>query len=215
MTEVAERYGKLLTEVDKHWKAASRRGDDATCRPGCRAASPACSTAPIRRPTHRCALDWGFLSLFPDRATQGEYQKLLRRRRRLASRRARRGRWCWTTRRGRTSRASSCAATPATPASRCRGSSCKLASPEPQAVRRRQRPARTGPARSLSKDNPLTARVFVNRVWMHHFGKRPGRHAQRLRPAQRPADAPGIARLARRGVRGPTNGWSHQDSCTG
>ena len=98
------------------------RGRDAARRSGRGGAAPR-AVRPRSPADAPLALDWGFLSLFPDRATQGEYQKLLKRRWRTGSRRGRRGRWCCTTRRGRTTRASSTAATPAGRASRCRGSS--------------------------------------------------------------------------------------------
>ena len=45
--------------------------------------------------------------------------------------------------------------------------------------------------------NPLTWRSIVNRVWQYHFGRGHRRHAQRLRPDGRAADAPRAARLAR------------------
>ena len=49
--------------------------------------------------------------------------------------------------------------------------------------------------------NPLPARVMVNRIWQHHFGKGSGRHAERFRQARNAADASRAARLPRHQVR--------------
>ena len=45
-------------------------------------------------------------------------------------------------------------------------------------------------------ENPLTARVMVNRLWQHHFGRGIVATAERLRHSRATADAPGAARLA-------------------
>ena len=55
-------------------------------------------------------------------------------------------------------------------------------------------------------DNPLTSRVIVNRVWMHHFGEPLVVDPQRLRHAQHAADPPGAARPP--GGPAPGEGWS-------
>ena len=52
-------------------------------------------------------------------------------------------------------------------------------------------------------DNPLTARVMVNRIWQHHFGRGIVADAEQLRPPGTPAVASRAARLAGHRVRAP------------
>ncbi|HEV3439858.1 MAG TPA: DUF1549 domain-containing protein, partial [Gemmata sp.] len=168
MKEVATKYGKLLADVDKQWKAASAKGAkwledhdaEALRRVLYGADSPA--DAPL-------ALDWGFLSLFPDRATQGEYQNLLRA---LEN---------WLGKGSARAMALHDADRPYEPRVFERGNPGRPGEPVPRQSPRIVNPARRpfgeGSGRLalsreiVSRDNPLTARVFVNRVWMHHFGK--------------------------------------------
>ena len=65
------------------------------------------------------------------------------------------------------------------------------------------RPAggRRSPSWVTSPENPLFARVMVNRVWQHHFGTGLVGHARQPRAIRGEAVAPGVARLPGRGVR--------------
>ena len=86
-------------------------------------------------------------------------------------------RWCWPTPPTWWKQKSSCAAIPPFSAKRCRAASsacwrararARATSAEPFA----HGSGRLDLARAITaKGNPLTSRVLVNRVWMHHFGE--------------------------------------------
>ena len=166
MKEVAERYGKLLTEVEAEWKRTG--GKTPLTDPSAESLRSAFygPTAPADAPL---ALDWGFLSLFPDRATQAEYQKLIKEVEASAAKGPPRAMVLLDADR------------PHDPRVFLRGNPNRLGEEVPrqflQAVDPNRKPFATGSGRLelakaiASKDNPLSARVFVNRVWMHHFGK--------------------------------------------
>jgi hypothetical protein len=172
MRDVADRYGKLLKTVDQNWRDAVKkttggkplvRLEDADAEQLRQVLygpqSPA--DAPL-------ALDWGFLSLFPDRATQDEYKKLLKEVETAAAKGPPRVMVLLDS------------ARLYDPHIFERGQPGKMGEPVPrqflEVVNTERKPFTHGSGRLdlarevVSRDNPLTARVLVNRIWMHHFG---------------------------------------------
>jgi hypothetical protein len=177
MKEVAERYSALLSSIDQRWQEAlSNAVANAALAPKL---LPDPAEEELRRvlygpnapPDVPVQMDWGFLSLLPDRASQGEFQKLL----------TDLEQWLM---RG-----------PEAPARAMvlqdllvayeprifqRGNPNRLGATVPRRFPKlldpKCRPFSRGSGRLelaqaiVDPKNPLTARVFVNRVWLHHFG---------------------------------------------
>jgi hypothetical protein len=169
MKEVADRYAEVLSSVDKHW----REGDTSGL-----AVLPDANDEELRRVLYGsdaprdvpAQMDWGFLSLLPDRASQGEFQKLLKS---LEE---------WLMRPEAPPRAMVLRdqAAPYEPRVFQRGNPNRPGAPVPRRFLQLLEPScqpfthgsgRLDLARAITDPkNPLTARVIVNRIWMQHFG---------------------------------------------
>ncbi|CAN5536988.1 PSD1 and planctomycete cytochrome C domain-containing protein [soil metagenome] len=174
MKELAAIYGKLLARVDGQWQAAIEGAIWSGAAFPARLADA--DVEELRQVLYGrdvpadapLALDWGFLSLFPDRTTQAEYQKLLKDLEVCCQK-------------GQP-RAMALLDSPRTfdPQVFERGQPNRLGEGVPRQFPRvanpQRQPFQTGSGRLemareiVSPKNPLTARVIVNRIWMHHFG---------------------------------------------
>lgn len=159
MSEVAARYSQMFSNLEQRFVAPNATEAEREVF--------AVLHGPDAPPDVPAQMDWGFLSLLPDRASQGEFQKLIT------------GLEQWLMR---------------GPEAPPRAMTVKdLPTPfEPRVFTRGNpnRPGATVPRRFLAVldptpfrkgsgrgelagaivGNPLAARVFVNRVWQHHFG---------------------------------------------
>ncbi len=179
LEEASTLYGRIFGEVESEWQARlkqarqdklapPRRFDD-TAREQLRLVFHA-PDAPARVPR---LFGWGALALLPDRPAQGVYKKL---RKELEQ---------WLIKgENAPPRAMTLAEddSPYQPRVFQRGNPNRLGEPVPRQlpmaltgstrVPFRFRSGRLELARSIaSPNNPLTARVIVNRVWLHHFGE--------------------------------------------
>ncbi|MFO0903427.1 MAG: PSD1 and planctomycete cytochrome C domain-containing protein [Pirellulales bacterium] len=177
MGDVAAAYASLLQEVEQQWQKAVSEASKQSAPPPKTLADPA--TEELRKVLYGAEspadvpvmLGWGFLTLLPDRASQGEYQKLLKD---VESH--------MTTGAGAPSRALVLfdAAQPYDARVFLRGNPNRLGDEAPRQFFAILDPARKpfGPgsgrldlAREITAPtNPLTARVLANRLWLHHFG---------------------------------------------
>lgn len=174
MKDVARRYGQLLEDIERRWRRVMLRSvlgrsptptrlkdADAEQLRGVLYGPQSPADAPL-------ALDWGFLSLFPDRATQEEYKKLIKEVEVYSAKGPARA------------MVLNDAARVYEPQVFLRGQPQRLGEHVPRqflaVVNPQRQPFTNGSGRLelaqevTSKKNPLTARVIVNRVWMHHFG---------------------------------------------
>ncbi|MEX0818479.1 MAG: DUF1549 and DUF1553 domain-containing protein, partial [Pirellulaceae bacterium] len=171
----AHAYAKLLVSVHDKWLAAVEAASQS--QPPMALDDPdeeelrQVLYGPDAPPDAPLALDWGFLSLFPDRPTQGEYKKLIKAVEEWSS-----------TGPGAPARAMVLydADRPHKPRIFQRGNPNRLGDFVPRQFPRffaaQQSSFQIGSGRLelaeaiVDRRNPLTARVIVNRVWVHHFG---------------------------------------------
>ncbi len=176
MKDVAEAYGSVLKTVDEQWQQALKDGG---ATPPQRLADEAAEQlrqviygpqSPANIPK---MLGWGFLDLLPDRPSQDVYKKLLNEVENFSK--------------------SGPAAPPRAhvmvdaeqlyePSVFLRGNPNRASKPVPRAFLSvltgpNRQPFQKGSGRLelaraiVDPANPLTARVFVNRVWQRHFGE--------------------------------------------
>ncbi len=197
LTDVAKRYGDLFRRIDADWQAALAQAKEQASDPPSALADPAAEElrqelyAADSPPDIPIEMDWGFLSLFPDRPTQEEYKKLLKAVEEQCTAGA-----------AAPPRAMALldADRPCEPRVFLRGNPNRPGERVPRHMPRVVDPAhrpftqgsgRLELARSIaSPQNPLTARVIVNRLWLHHFGeglvRTPGDFGLRSEPPTHP-----------------------------
>lgn len=193
LAETARRYGELFREIDAAWRKSRDVAPFASGEATAAAAEPASGTSAETRSSLAdtadeevrqqiygpdtpadvpVQMDWGFLTLFPDRPTQAEYQALLKAVEEWSMKGA-----------GAPPRAMVLRDSAAPYRARVflRGNPNRLgdvvprrlpALIEPQGRLLERGSGRKELAEAIaSPTNPLTARVIVNRLWLHHFGR--------------------------------------------
>jgi hypothetical protein len=213
LTDAAKRYGELLNDADRLWQEAARQA--AAAKQPAPAALPDPAMEQLRQVFHGPGAPpavarnlFDDLALFPDRPSQGKLQEL---RKAVEEWRIKGA--------GAPPRAHALVdlPEPVTPVVFLRGNPNQ---PGPTVPRQaptvvagpNRQPFRTGSGRLelaqtiVDPKNPLTARVLVNRVWLHHFGKglvrTPGDFGLRSDPPSHPEL---LDHLATQFVK---NGWS-------
>ncbi|HZW29472.1 MAG TPA: PSD1 and planctomycete cytochrome C domain-containing protein [Isosphaeraceae bacterium] len=196
LAEVARIYGRVLNAVEALWQDAARRAALEGREPG---PLPLPALEALRQVFHGAdsppavPMDpFGELALLPDRPSQAKLQEL------------RKAVQAWLTGGpGAPARAMSLEESPAPVEPRVflRGNPHNLGEPVPRRFLAalagpRRAPFRDGSGRLelaraiASRDNPLTARALVNRVWMHHLGTplvaTPGDFGLRSQPPTHP-----------------------------